>query len=153
MVMQAWGQYGIAWPVIHQQLGVRPSLGTGRLESCRRCRTASPASPGATSASVTAPSTCGPRAASTTVTVRTRLRELNLGLTLQPPAAARDARRPAVRKPDVRLTNRGFEVTVNAPPYGRHYNSRADTAPVWNATSTSFARLALCGRSSTPSRS
>ena len=24
MFMQAWGQYGIAWPVIHQQLGVRP---------------------------------------------------------------------------------------------------------------------------------
>ena len=32
MFMQAWGQYGIAWPVIHQQLGVRPSLGTGKLE-------------------------------------------------------------------------------------------------------------------------
>ena len=32
MVMQAWGHYGTAWPVIHQQLGVRPSLGTGRLE-------------------------------------------------------------------------------------------------------------------------
>ena len=29
MVMQAWGHYGTAWPVIHQQLGVRPSLGTG----------------------------------------------------------------------------------------------------------------------------
>ena len=32
MFMQAWGQYGIAWPVIHQQLGVRPSIGTGKLE-------------------------------------------------------------------------------------------------------------------------
>ena len=32
MFMQAWGHYGTAWPVIHQQLGVRPSLGTGRLE-------------------------------------------------------------------------------------------------------------------------
>ncbi|HET6550900.1 MAG TPA: hypothetical protein VFG79_20720, partial [Solirubrobacter sp.] len=31
MFMQAWGHYGTAWPVIHQQLGVRPSLGTGEL--------------------------------------------------------------------------------------------------------------------------
>ena len=32
MVMQAWGNYGTAWPVIHQQLGVRPYLGVGGLE-------------------------------------------------------------------------------------------------------------------------
>ena len=32
MFMQAWGNYGTAWPVVHQQLGVRPDLGHGRLE-------------------------------------------------------------------------------------------------------------------------
>jgi hypothetical protein len=32
MFMQAWGNYGTAWPVVHQQLGVRPDLGRGRLE-------------------------------------------------------------------------------------------------------------------------
>jgi hypothetical protein len=32
MVMQAWGHYGTLWPVVHQQLGVRPDLGRGRLE-------------------------------------------------------------------------------------------------------------------------
>ncbi|MFL6138065.1 MAG: glycogen debranching protein [Frankiaceae bacterium] len=32
MVMQAWGSYGLLWPVVHQQLGVRPDLGVGRLE-------------------------------------------------------------------------------------------------------------------------
>ena len=32
MVMQAWGNYGTVWPVIHQQLGVRPDLGNGNLE-------------------------------------------------------------------------------------------------------------------------
>jgi len=32
MVLQAWGNYGTAWPVVHQQLGVRPDLGRGRLE-------------------------------------------------------------------------------------------------------------------------
>ena len=32
MFMQAWGHYGTAWPVVHQQLGVRPDMGRGRLE-------------------------------------------------------------------------------------------------------------------------
>ena len=36
MVMQAWNQYGTIWPVVHQQLGVRPDLGRGRLRSCPR---------------------------------------------------------------------------------------------------------------------
>ncbi len=31
MFMQAWGTYGTAWPVIHQQLGVSPSLNENRL--------------------------------------------------------------------------------------------------------------------------
>ena len=31
MFMQAWGHYGTVWPVVHQQLGVRPDLGRGRL--------------------------------------------------------------------------------------------------------------------------
>ncbi|WP_228546293.1 hypothetical protein [Halegenticoccus tardaugens] len=31
MVLQAWGAYGTVWPVVHQQLGVRPDLGRGRL--------------------------------------------------------------------------------------------------------------------------
>jgi hypothetical protein len=30
-VLQAWGAYGVLWPVIHQQLGVAPDLGHGRL--------------------------------------------------------------------------------------------------------------------------
>ncbi len=31
MALQAWGTYGILWPVVHQQLGVAPDLGNGRL--------------------------------------------------------------------------------------------------------------------------
>jgi len=31
-VMQAWGNYGTMWPVLHQQLGVSPDLGNGRLD-------------------------------------------------------------------------------------------------------------------------
>jgi hypothetical protein len=32
MFVQAWGHYGTAWPVVHQQLGVRPDLGRRELE-------------------------------------------------------------------------------------------------------------------------
>ena len=31
MALQAWGAYGILWPVVHQHLGVSPDLGNGRL--------------------------------------------------------------------------------------------------------------------------
>jgi hypothetical protein len=31
MTLQAWGTYGTLWPVVHQWLGVSPSLGTGAL--------------------------------------------------------------------------------------------------------------------------
>ena len=42
MVLQAWGNYGTAWPVVHQQLGVRPDAGRTRSRSCRRCRAGQP---------------------------------------------------------------------------------------------------------------
>jgi hypothetical protein len=29
--LQAWGAYGVLWPVVHQQLGVDPDIGNGRL--------------------------------------------------------------------------------------------------------------------------
>ncbi|MEO6700974.1 MAG: glycogen debranching protein [Jatrophihabitantaceae bacterium] len=32
MFMQAWGNYGTAWSVVHQWLGVRPDLGNGRID-------------------------------------------------------------------------------------------------------------------------
>jgi hypothetical protein len=31
MTLQAWGTYGVLWPVVHQQLGVDPDLGHGRV--------------------------------------------------------------------------------------------------------------------------
>jgi hypothetical protein len=31
MALQAWGAYGILWPVVHQQLGVAPDLGHGKV--------------------------------------------------------------------------------------------------------------------------
>jgi hypothetical protein len=32
MFVQAWGHYGTVWPVVHQQLGVRPDMGRDTLE-------------------------------------------------------------------------------------------------------------------------
>ena len=32
MVIQAWGNYGTAWSVVNEQLGVRPFLGDGALQ-------------------------------------------------------------------------------------------------------------------------
>ena len=31
MALQSWGTYAILWPVVHQQLGVAPDMGRGRL--------------------------------------------------------------------------------------------------------------------------
>jgi hypothetical protein len=31
MVLQAWGAYGVLWPVVHQWLGVSPDVGRGRV--------------------------------------------------------------------------------------------------------------------------
>ena len=32
MFMQAWGHYGTSWAVVHQELGIRPSMGRHWLE-------------------------------------------------------------------------------------------------------------------------
>src|SRR4051794_22132750 len=120
MVMQAWGQYGTAWPVVHQQLGVRPSLGTGRLDVVPQVPDGQPSVAGRNIRLGDGAVDVWATPRSTTGIVRTRLHELNLGLTLKtrPGRVRLDGR--TVRKPVVRLTNRGYEVTVKAPPNGRH---------------------------------
>jgi hypothetical protein len=127
MVMQAWGQYGTAWPVIHQQLGVRPSLGTGRLDVVPQVPDGQPSVGGRNirlgdgTADVRA-ERGGGRFTTTVALDRVRLRDLALGATLPAGTKVRgvtlDGRR--VRKPAIRVTNRGVEVTVKAPASGRH---------------------------------
>ena len=46
MFMQAWGHYGTAWAVVHQQLGVRPQLGHGWLEVVPQVPDGQPQRPG-----------------------------------------------------------------------------------------------------------
>jgi hypothetical protein len=128
MVMQAWGHYGTAWPVIHQQLGVRPSLGTGRLEVVPNVPAGQSRIGGRDirlgDGSVDVRAQRSGSRYTTTVTVDDvdALRDLRVGATLPAGSGATrvtlDGER--VRRPTVRKTNRGVEVTVKARSSGRH---------------------------------
>jgi hypothetical protein len=125
MFMQAWGNYGTAWPVVHQQLGVRPDVGRGRLEVV-------PQVPGGQSRVAGSSIRLG-RSGSLAVqasrdgaTYRTRVQvgkpvsKLAIGHTL--PAGAKVAKAKLDGRtvtPTTRATNRGLEVTVATGP-GTH---------------------------------
>jgi hypothetical protein len=126
MFMQAWGNYGTAWAVVHQWLGVQPDLGNGVL-------TVVPEVPqgqmtvqgndirlGNGSADVLATHTGNTY--STTLDVTRQLRaSIVIGHTLphgaQPATVLLDGH--AIHDYQVRETNRGNEVTAPAGP-GRH---------------------------------
>ena len=127
MFMQAWGHYGTAWAVVHQQLGVRPDLGHDRLELMPQVPAGQPSVQGADirlgrgSADVLAAHD-GSRYTTVADTGDARLRTLQIGHTL--PHGAEVASvvldgRP-VRDFDERETNRGLEVRVAADPRRRH---------------------------------
>jgi hypothetical protein len=127
MFMQAWGHYGTAWPVIHQQLGVSPSLGTGRLEIVPQLPAGQTRVQGRAirlgggEADVRAER--HGRRYTTTVTVSgADVRNLRVGTTLPPGDDVAQVRLDGnrVRKPTVRETHRGVEVTVRVPVRGRH---------------------------------
>ena len=128
MVMQAWGHYGTAWPVIHQQLGVRPSLGTGRLEVVPNIPEGQTRIGGRDirlgdgSADVRAQRSGSRYTTTVTVDDIDELDDLRVGATLpageEVDTVTLDGDR--VRRPTVRETNRGVEVTVTAPSTGRH---------------------------------
>ena len=124
MFVQAWGHYGTAWPVVHQQLGVRPDLGRRQLEVVPQLPSSAPIAGddirlGDGSVDVAARK-AGNRYR-TMVDAGAPVRELSLGHTLprgsRVQSVALDDQR--VRKYRVRLTNRGLEVTVKTHP-GRH---------------------------------
>jgi hypothetical protein len=121
MVLQAWGTYGTLWPVVHQQLGVRPDLGRRRLEVTPQLppyerRIAGRAIRlGDGSVDVVA------TRSSTTVNARVELKRLTLGVTLPHGASIKrvllDGRRVPGR---LRETNRGLEVLARVSGGGRH---------------------------------
>jgi hypothetical protein len=124
MVLQAWGNYGTMWPVVHQQLGVRPDLGRHRLTVVPQVPTAAPIAGrrirlGSGYAHVRAFHR-GNRYVTQVNTATAPVRRLRIGHTLPRGSAVASARldgkRVSVRE---RLTNRGLEVTVPARP-GAH---------------------------------
>jgi hypothetical protein len=124
MVLQSWGAYGTAWPVVHQQLGVRPDLGAGRLEVVPQVPGADPiAGDDIRLGSGGSVDVRAARAGSTyTTTVFAHLPvKLRVGATL--PAGASVAAVTLDGTPVTyaeRLTNRGREVTVAAAPGASH---------------------------------
>jgi hypothetical protein len=128
MFLQAWGHYGTAWPVIHQQLGVRPSLGTGVLEIVPQVPAGQSRVEGSDirlgegDADVRAEHKGSRYTTTVTASEIDGLSGLRVGATLPPgeevDTVTLDGAR--VSKPAVRETNRGVEVTVRAPTSGRH---------------------------------
>jgi hypothetical protein len=125
MFLQAWGHLGTAWPVVHQQLGVRPDMGRGRLEVVPQPPTRAPIAGrdlrmGDGALRLVVASRRGRMHRTVVDTGRLKLAKLRIGHTLARDAKVRsvrlDGRRAAYR---LRETNRGLELTVRASR-GRH---------------------------------
>ena len=128
MFMQAWGHYGTAWPVIQQQLGVRPHLGRDWLEIVPQVPDGQPRIEGTNirlgggAADVMAPRS-GSRYMTTTDTSDVpRLSTLRVGHTLPrgTTVAAVELDGRATTGFRTRETNRGVEVWVAADAGERH---------------------------------
>jgi hypothetical protein len=127
MFMQAWGNYGTAWSVVHQQLGVRPFVGQSALQVVPQVPDGQPSVGGAnirlgTGSIDVVASRAGPRY-TTKLRVRgLRLRSLEIGATLpagtRPSAVTLDGHR--ARRVGIRETNRGVEVTAALRGDGLH---------------------------------
>jgi hypothetical protein len=122
MFMQAWGNYGTAWSVIHQQLGVRPFLGNGSLEVTPQVPPGEPGIAGRNirlghgSIDVSASAAHGQY--TTTVTPHLHVR-LTIGHTLPAGASVKSVRLNGSKADyTVRDTNRGREVLVKATGSG-----------------------------------
>jgi len=127
MFMQAWGHYGTAWSVVHQQLGVRPDLGRGRLEIVPQVPdgqasvAGSDIRLGSGSADVGA-ARAGARYTTTTDTRSVPVTVFRIGHTLPRGSTVASVEldgRP-VADARKRQTNRGLEVWVKADPGRRH---------------------------------
>jgi hypothetical protein len=129
MVMQAWGNYGTIWPVVSQQLGVRPFLGQSALQVVPQVPSDQPSVAGNNirlgigngSINVFA-SRAGKRFTTMLTLNHLRLHAVQIGQTLpagSEPASVRLDGRPA-RGVTVRDTNRGVEVTAPVTGHGPH---------------------------------
>ncbi|PZR92355.1 MAG: glycogen debranching protein, partial [Candidatus Nephthysia bennettiae] len=121
MFMQAWGNYGTAWAVVHQWLGVRPDLGRGVVAFVPQVPQGQTSVQGRDirlgggSASVLATHTDGRYRTEIDTTRSVGAEEVEIGHTLprgtRPTAVSLDGR--TVHDYHVVETNRGTEVTVS----------------------------------------
>jgi hypothetical protein len=125
MFVQAWGHYGTVWPVVHQQLGVRPDMGRRELEVVPQLPSDAPIAGedirlGRGKLDLVAASREGRDYRTKVDTGSSGVKELVIGHTL--PRGSRvesvwlDGRRVPWRESE---TNRGLEVTVKTRP-GEH---------------------------------
>ena len=127
MFMQAWGNYGTAWSVVHQQLGVRPFLGDGALQVVPQVPDGQPSVAGQNirlgDGSVDVFAAHAGNGYETRLLVHgLQLHSLEIGQTLpagSAPASVVVDGQPA-RDQTVRQTNRGVEVTVPVQSDGPH---------------------------------
>jgi hypothetical protein len=125
MVMQAWNQYGTMWPVVHQQLGVRPDLGRGRLTVVPQLPSSAPIAGqdirlGKGRLDLVKASREGTRYRTAVDARHVPADRVWVGQTLPAGAAVRSVRIDGERATwSARRTNRGLEVTVRTRP-GRH---------------------------------
>ncbi|HEY2006109.1 MAG TPA: hypothetical protein VGG87_06640, partial [Solirubrobacteraceae bacterium] len=118
-VMQAWGNYGTMWSVVHQQLGVRPFLPYGQLQIVPQVPPGQPSVAGSNirlgsgSVDVFAGHT-GRQFTTRVMTHRLHPRTLVIGHTLPAASHVRSVRLDGhrVHRYTARHTNRGLEVTV-----------------------------------------
>jgi hypothetical protein len=126
MVLQAWGAYGTAWPVVRQQLGVRPDLGRHALNVVPQVPPTGPVQ--GENIRLGDGALARVRASRDGKTYRTELdtgdapvTKVAIGHTLERGATVASVTLDGVpvAAPNVRPTNRGVEVTVNTTP-GEH---------------------------------
>jgi hypothetical protein len=128
MFMQAWGHYGTAWSVVHQELGIRPSLGRHWLEVVPQlvdgAKRASAANVrlGTGAADVHASRTGSSYLTKADASGVPGLQTFWIGHTLPRDATIRSVRldNRKVNDYETRVTNRGLEVRVEADPDDVH---------------------------------
>ena len=126
MVLQAWGAYGTAWPVVRQQLGVRPDLGRHALEVVPQVPPSGPVQGeairlGAGALDLVRASRQGNVHRTELDTGNAPVTEVAIGHTLDRGASILSVTLDGVPvpAPNVRATNRGVEVSVDTMP-GEH---------------------------------
>jgi hypothetical protein len=133
MVMQAWGAYGVLWPVIHQWLGVSPDIGRGQLAVVPQLPAGQPkASADRVKLGVLAIDVAAAHEGSTYTTTVTKHGVVNLRIGAVLPDGATVASATLNGSP-VKLkqvqTTRGLEATVLAPSGQRRATLMITIAP------------------------